>query len=206
METINICHASTNREIKYLFNNQPILTVGAHTYIGPGVIINYLKKPQVITIGKFCSVAENIKIILGGNHHYDFVTNFPIYELILKNQVLSDANRIKSQVLNKNFSLENKTEIGNDVWIGIGVTILQGVTIGDGAVIGAMSVVASDVPPYAIVVGNPCRIIKYRFTKLQVEKLLSIKWWLFNEEKIIEIADKLQSDNIDLFIEEFYKF
>ena len=67
--------------------------------------------------------------------------------------------------------------IGNDVWIGRDVTIYSGVTIGDGAVIAGQSVVTQSVPPYAVVAGNPARIVKYRFDAETIAALLEVKWW-----------------------------
>ena len=90
--------------------------------------------------------------------------------------------------------------IENDVWIGAKATIMSGVTIHNGAVIGANSVITKDIPPYAIVVGNPGKIVKYRFTEEQIEKLLQIKWWDWNEDKIRYNALLMWSNNIDKFI------
>lgn len=81
--------------------------------------------------------------------------------------------------------------IGNDVWIGAEAMVLDGVTVGDGAVIGARSVVTKDVPPYAVVVGCPAKILKYRFSSEVIERLLEIKWWDLTDEEI--------SKNIELF-------
>jgi len=94
--------------------------------------------------------------------------------------------------------------IGNDVWIGCNSTILRGVTIGNGAVIGANSLVNKDVPPYAIVVGSPAKIIKYRFDEEIIQALLKIKWWdypleiisqhaeLFALEPTLDVIDKIR--------------
>jgi serine acetyltransferase len=93
--------------------------------------------------------------------------------------------------------------IGNDVWIGDGVTIVGELTIGDGTIIGACSVVAKDVPPYAIVAGNPIKIIRYRFTEEQIKKLLDIKWWEWEHPLIRErIKDFL---DINIFITKYGK-
>ena len=91
--------------------------------------------------------------------------------------------------------------VGNDVWIGHGVTILSGVTIGDGAVIGACSVVSKNIPPYAIAYGNPIRVVRYRFSKEIIEKLLKIAWWDRGEQFVKDNADLLlDENNVELFI------
>jgi serine acetyltransferase len=90
--------------------------------------------------------------------------------------------------------------IENDVWIGAKSTIMSGVKIGNGAVIGATTTVTKDVPPYAIVVGNPGKIVKYRFTEKQIELLLKISWWDWNEDKIKKEFQNLWSPNINDFI------
>jgi len=93
--------------------------------------------------------------------------------------------------------------IENDVWIGATATIMSGVKISNGAVVGAGSVVTKDVPPYAIVAGNPAKVVKYRFTEEQIEKLLSIAWWDWEEQKIRDNAMIMWSNNIDDFINKF---
>lgn len=93
------------------------------------------------------------------------------------------------------------TEIGNDVWVGGNVTILKGIKIGDGAIIGAGSVVTKDVPPYAIVVGNPGKILKYRFNKEDISFFLQTQWWDFPREKIQWLVDNSAFDEIKIFKE-----
>jgi serine acetyltransferase len=88
--------------------------------------------------------------------------------------------------------------IGNDVFIGANVTILDGVTIGDGAVIGAGAVVSKDIPPYAVAVGCPIEIKKYRFTAEQIAALQRIQWWNWDEERLKEIS--LLFNDINAFI------
>ena len=82
--------------------------------------------------------------------------------------------------------------------------VLSGVTIGDGAIIGANSLVTKDIPPYALAVGSPAKVIKYRFDEETIEKLLEIKWWDFTEEEILKIIPLLQSEDIDELIKRYY--
>jgi serine acetyltransferase len=90
--------------------------------------------------------------------------------------------------------------IENDVWIGAKSTIMSGVRIHNGAVVAANSNVTKDVPPFAVVGGNPAKIIKYRFNEEQIESLLKIAWWDWDEDKIRINAMPLWSDKIDEFI------
>jgi acetyltransferase-like isoleucine patch superfamily enzyme len=90
-----------------------------------------------------------------------------------------------------------RTKIGNDVWTGANVVILKGVNIGDGAVVGASSVVTKDIPPYAIVVGNPAIVLRYRFTDEEIKFLLKIKWWNYKRKLIQEMVDKKVWNSIE---------
>jgi acetyltransferase-like isoleucine patch superfamily enzyme len=103
------------------------------------------------------------------NHRVDWISTYPFPAFTDK---FPEAKGIEQFVTTK-----GDVTIGNDVWIGQHVTILSGVTIGDGAVIGAHSVVGKSIPPYAIAVGNPARVIRYRFDEKTIEMLLKIQWW-----------------------------
>jgi acetyltransferase-like isoleucine patch superfamily enzyme len=122
------------------------------------------------TIGKFCSIGPDCKIGLGKHPSKDFVSTHPIFYSILKQAQVTFAQE-------SYYNEFSKVIIGNDVWLGANVIVLDGINIGDGAIIAAGSVVTRDVPPYAIVGGVPARIIRYRFEKSQIEKLLQTKWW-----------------------------
>jgi acetyltransferase-like isoleucine patch superfamily enzyme len=150
-------------------------------------ICHVLKNCQ-LKIGKFCSFSNNVKIMLDGNHYYKRITTYPF-----KN--IPDLDLIYSN---------GPIVIGNDVWICDDVTILSNVTIGDGSILGAGSYIRKNVPPYAIVIGNPAVIVGYRFNEIQIEKLLQIKWWdkinTYNYDKDINIIRDLMLENIDDFI------
>ena len=90
--------------------------------------------------------------------------------------------------------------IENDVWVGAKSSIMSGIKISNGSIIAAGSTVTKDVPPYAIVAGNPGRIVKLRFNENQIDQLLKIAWWDWDEDKIKNEAMNMWSDNIDLFI------
>lgn len=145
------------------------------------------------TIGKFCSVGPNF-CCGQGIHPTEGISTAPMF--------YSPAAQ-NGMTLCKFAKVEERkyTVIGNDVFIGANVTVLDGVSIGDGAVIGAGAVVSKDIPPYAIAVGCPIRIIRYRFTDEQISAMLRIQWWNWPEERLAEV-EKLFFD-IDAFIEKF---
>ena len=117
-------------------------------------------------IGKFCSIADEVRILLGGEHNYPLGSTYPFDNLLIRFKELGPSVKTKGDI-----------HIGSDVWIGYGSIILSGVTIGDGAVIGAGSVVTKNIPPYAVAVGNPAHVIKSRFSPKTVQELLDLKWW-----------------------------
>lgn len=146
------------------------ITHGEHTY-GTNYITTYQwGEGSKLNIGKYCSIAENCKVFLGGNHRVDWISTFPFGEQTGSN---GDVN------------------IGNDVWIGHGVTIMSGIIIGDGVVIAANSHVVKNVEPYAMVGGNPAELIKYRFDKTIIDCLLELQWWDLPEDAKNEIKKDL---------------
>ena len=128
-----------------------------------------------VLVGRYCALGHRLTFELGLNHDYRQVTTYPFEDL---------ADGKEPQINHYNHVNRKQIIIGNDVWIGCDVTILGGVRIGNGAVIGAGALVAKDVPPYAVVVGNPARVIKYRFDEETIRALQEIKWWNWPEEKI----------------------
>ncbi len=176
----------TNRTGEYVYSN-----IGNFTYGSPSL---QFWNPKECSIGKFCSIAGNVTIFGGGEHRSDRVSTYPF------NFFHNDFPAAKESTGHPH--TKGPTVIGNDVWIGTGTTILSGVTVGDGAIIGACSLVTKDVPPYAIVGGNPAKIIKFRFSQDQIDKLLQIKWWDWNLKKIQLYMPLLLNTDIDNFINE----
>jgi acetyltransferase-like isoleucine patch superfamily enzyme len=170
------------------------MSFGKYTYGQP--IIYWQNNNAKLIVGNFCSIAENVTVYLGGNHRKDWVTTYPfghIHQNIFNNFNGDGHPSTKGDIV-----------IGNDVWIASNVTIMSGVTIGDGAIIANNSHVVKNVEPYSLVGGNPAKIINYRFTPEQIEKLLEIKWWNWDDEKINKITPLLCNDNIDEFIKSAY--
>jgi acetyltransferase-like isoleucine patch superfamily enzyme len=164
--------------------------VGEFTYGNPEILI-WTAKYHVF-IGKFTSIADDVKIIIDGNHNTGWISTYPFGELIEGVPKNPEHPTGKGDI-----------RIGNDVWIGYRAIIMPGVVIGDGAVIGAGSVVTKNVNDYEIVAGNPAMHIRYRFTEEQISLLKKIQWWNWSLEKIVKYANILQSDNIEDFIAQF---
>ena len=159
-------------------------SISAYSYVAEN------SKLSMVTIGKFCSIGPNLFAGYGIHPTHGISTSPMFYSTLKQNGVsLSKKNKIEER---------KPIIIGNDVFIGANVTILDGITIADGAVIGAGAVVSKDVPPYAIVVGCPMQIVKYRFTDEQIKKLLKIKWWDLEQDKLPEVEKYFF--NIDEFI------
>lgn len=158
-------------------------SVGRGTYGEPTVVF---PNAATLRIGSFCSIAAGVSIFLGGNHRFDWITTYPFSVFRDSARHIPGTPQTKGDVT-----------IGNDVWIGDGATILSGVTIGNGAVIGARAVIAKDVPPYAIVVGNPAKFLRYRFTELQITELLRIAWWNWSDAKLDKAMPLLLSCDVE---------
>ena len=157
--------------------------VGKYSYISQFSIVNKTK------IGKFCSIANGCYIGLW-EHNTDVSTHsFYLYE--------HSGHFVKGY---KNYKKDNiGTIIGHDVWIGANAVVMKGVTIGSGAIIGASAVVTKDVPPYAIVVGNPAKIIKYRYSKKDIKWLLELQWWNFSRKRLKQLIKKGAFHDFELF-------
>lgn len=166
--------------------------IGAGTYI--------CKRAELVnvSIGKYCSIAPEVRN-LGGNHPTTkYVSTHPAFFSIHAPFNLKYIETQKFQEY-KYVDSDEKfyNRIGNDVWIGTAARLLNGVTIGDGAIVGAGSLVTKDVPPYAIVAGVPAKIIRYRFTVEQIKWLQALKWWEKDDTWIRQHANLF--DDIERF-------
>lgn len=152
---------------------RPVVHV-PHTSYANGLTIYCWKTNFSVYIGAYCSIAEDVVMLLGGDHDVNWVSTYPFIEHWNINE-LNDRKTPKCR---------GNIYIGNDVWLGHGVTILSGTRIETGAIVAAGSVVKTDVPPYAIVGGNPAKIIRYRFEQSVCLKLLESKWWEAPENEL----------------------
>lgn len=142
-----------------------------------------------LIIGKFCMIASGVKFIMNGaNHLTDSLSTYPFAIF---------RNGWENAMEGKSYPNKGDIVIGNDVWIGHNATIMAGVKVGDGAIIATNSTVVKDVEAYAIVGGNPASEIKKRFSKPTIEKLLELKWWEWDIEKITKNIQNLTDNKIE---------
>jgi virginiamycin A acetyltransferase len=176
--------------------NHPQIIVGDYTYYDdPEDVTNFIRNVlylfefmnDKLIIGKFCQIATGVRFIMNGsNHAMDGISTYP-FKVFGKSWAQAHMN-----VVNK-----GDTVIGNDVWIGNSVTIMQGVNIGDGAIIGTNALVTKDVEPYAIVGGNPAKLIRKRFDDDKIQFLLQLAWWNWTPEKIAEHIVAISTGDFD---------
>ncbi|SFD34269.1 Acetyltransferase (isoleucine patch superfamily) [Bosea sp. CRIB-10] len=163
------------------------VVVGAFTYGRPKV--RFPESGARLSIGRYGSIADGVEILLGGNHRTDWGTTYPfpaLADLWPSARGMSGYDATRGDVT-----------IGHDVWLGSQAMIMSGVTIGHGAVVAARAVVTRDVPPYAIVAGNPARIVRLRLPEAQVEALLASRWWELPPERVSQLLPLLLSDRVD---------
>lgn len=141
-----------------------------------------------VTIGKFCSIADGVRMLLRVNHPLNAASTYPM-AMILGVDYNKPYEWSRGPII-----------IGHDVWIGQDAVILGGVTLGHGSVVAGHALVTKDVPPYGIVAGNPARLVKHRFDEAVIRKLLDIKWWDWPLARIREHAALLSSGRIQEFL------
>ena len=175
--------------------NEPVYTIATFGNMSYAVSCNIQSNTPAqvhVLIGNYCQIAHNVAIEIGMNHVFHGVTAYPFGDVLgyTENDYIQRCLVNKQQII-----------IGHDVWIGGNATIIKGVKIGNGAIIGSNAVVTKDVPPYAIVGGNPAKIIRYRFSPEIIEALDKIKWWYWPLEKVK--ANRQYMENVEEFIKKF---
>jgi virginiamycin A acetyltransferase len=157
--------------------------IGAHSGVS-GAKIYYWNSPARLTVGRYSQIAHEASFVLGGEH--------PKHSLSISTAIarIGPHSRCKGNIT-----------IGNDVWVGHRATVLSGVTIGNGAIIGAGALISKDVPPYAVVIGNPQTILRMRFPRATIAALQTLNWWDYEPDQINPIVHA--SSSVENFIERF---
>ncbi len=163
--------------LKNIIQN-PNIIVGDYTYYDDFATVDNFEKNvkyhfdfvgDKLVIGKFCMIASGATFIMNGaNHLTDALSTYPFAIF---------GGDWAGAMEGRTYPQKGDLVIGNDVWIGYNATIMAGVTIGDGAIIATNATVVKDVPPYAVVGGNPARVIRYRFSEEVINELLELRWW-----------------------------
>lgn len=161
----------------------PEYVIGPHTVGKP--VVSSGGDAVSLTIGDYCSIAEGVTIMLGNEHGTDWLTTYPFPVLWPECPPTQGRPATKGGVT-----------IGSDVWIGTKTLVLSGTDIGHGAVIGAGSVVRGRIPPYAIAVGSPCRVVMHRFKSDDISALLAVHWWDWPDDIVVQALPILLSDDV----------
>jgi virginiamycin A acetyltransferase len=182
--------------LKNIITN-PNIIVGDYTYYDDFEDVHNFEKNvkyhfdftgDKLIIGKFCMIASDVKFLMNGaNHLTDAVTPYPFAIF---------GNGWEGAMKGRKYPNKGDLVIGNDVWIGYNAVLMAGITVHDGAIIAANSTVTKDVEPYAIVGGNPAKLIRKRFSVEKIRELLSIKWWDWEIEKITANVHNLTGNDI----------
>ncbi len=183
--------------LKNVINN-PNIIIGDYTYYDDFEDVHNFEKNvkyhfdfigDQLIIGKFCMIASGATFIMNGaNHLSRSVSSYPFAIF---------GGSWAGAMDGKSYPNKGNTVVGNDVWIGYNATIMPGVTIGDGAIIASNATVTKDVEPYAIVGGNPAKLVRKRFDADTINKLLDLKWWDWNIEKITKHVNHLTGGEVD---------
>lgn len=181
--------------------DRPNIEIGEYTYYddpaGPDrfaeecVLHHYEFIGDRLIIGRFCAIAEGARFIMNGANHA--MSGFSTYPFNIFGHGWEEGFDPATWVS----EIRGDTVVGNDVWIGMEAVIMPGVTIGDGAIIGARAVVTRDVPPYAIVAGNPAATVRMRFDRRTIKRLLATAWWHWDADKIGRNLDAIRGADIE---------
>jgi acetyltransferase-like isoleucine patch superfamily enzyme len=165
-------------------------SIGAYSYGRPKV--RFPESGRTLTIGRYCSIADRVEILLGGDHRLDWASTYPFAAMrghFPEAEAPEDYHASRGDVV-----------IGHDVWLGSGCMILSGVNVGPGAVVAARAVVTRDVPAYAVVAGNPAKVVRHRFPPEVVEALVTAAWWDRPPAEVSRLVPLLQSGRIDALL------
>ncbi len=165
--------------VQTIFNADAV-AVGRNTY-GPIYCMMIGDGNEKLIIGDFCSIAPEVTFLLSADHYTNHISSFPFRVRV--------SNSAKLEGISKGDII-----IKDDVWIGYRAIILSGVTIGQGAIVAAGAVVTKDVPPYAIVGGNPANIIKYRFEENMIQELCKVNFEEVTEEMVKKHLEELYDE------------
>jgi acetyltransferase-like isoleucine patch superfamily enzyme len=165
--------------------------IGDYSYGAPQ--LRYVALGLRFVCGKYCSFGPEVQVMLASNHRHDWISTYPFPAFA---DEWPAAAGLTGHVAGK-----GDVVVGNDVWVGAGVMLGSGVKVGDGAVIAARSVVVKDVPPYAIVGGNPAQVIRYRFDEATIAALLGLRWWDWPHERVEANIPLLLSGDMQVFID-----
>lgn len=147
-------------------------------FLTDSVLYNFGFSGTALRIGKYCAIAHGVKFIMAdANHATEGVTTFPF-------AIFGGKWADRVPITEYPYQKFGDIVIGHDVWLGMRATVMPGVSIGHGAIIGAQAVVAGDIPPYSIAVGNPARVIRSRYEPGDIERLLELGWWDWDAELI----------------------
>ena len=178
--------------------DNPNIIVGDYSYYDDptdandferNVLYHYPFIGDKLVIGKYCSIARDVRFIMNGaNHNMQGLSSYPF-------EIFGGGwqEQLQGQI---DYPYKGDTVIGNDVWIGYAAMIMPGVKIGDGAIIASGAVVSADVAPYQIVGGNPARAIRQRFTDEVIASLLQLRWWDWEPEKLTRHLPALVSGEL----------
>lgn len=165
----------------------PRYSIGVGTYGIPEVV--EFGDDTVLKVGSYTSIAAGVQILLGGEHRTDWLTTYPFPAMVDAVKDIKDYAPSKGDVV-----------IGSDCWICTNAVILSGVTIGHGAIVAAGTIVTRDVPPYAVVGGMPCKLLRWRFEEAVREALLASAWWDWPMDEVKAVSRMLCSADQDSFL------
>lgn len=168
------------------------ITMGRMSYGRPSLVTFEGEEAARVVIGDFCSIADGVEFMPGGNHRLDRVTTFPFRRMLDLDGRSDDAVPIGGPV-----------EVGSDVYIGRGVKVLGTRRIGHGSVIGAYSVVTRDVEPYEIVAGAPARHLRYRVDADTRRAMLDLAWWEWDDDTIRARLADMTSPDVEAFVRSY---